>query len=340
MANIKRLDGKTGVSFKITVAKGRDMAGKQIRHYKTWTPERPMTERQMEKEVQRVAFEFEREIELGFQADNRQTFAEYAAYVLELKERAGDKYRTLERYGELMERIIPAIGHIKLVDLRPQHLNAFYKALGEEGVSRRADKAHTVVDLSAMLKKQGLSRAKAAEAAGVAATTITAACQGKRIELPTAQAIARVLGQDVGKLFQVEKESSSLSSKTILEHHRLIRTILSQAEREMLVPYNAAAKATPPKTTAKEVNYFQVEDVIRIREALECEPLKWKVITHLLLITGCRRGEVMGLRWSRVDFANSQIRIDTNLLYSPKRAYTRTPPKQAPSALSNCQPRP
>ena len=163
MANIKRIDGKTGISFKITVTKGRDMAGKQIRHYKTWTPERPMTERQMEKEVQRVAFEFEREIELGFQADNRQTFAEYAKYVLELKERAGDKYRTLERYGELMERIIPAIGHIKLVDLRPQHLNAFYKALGEEGVSRRADKAHTVVDLSAMLKKQGLSRAKAAK---------------------------------------------------------------------------------------------------------------------------------------------------------------------------------
>lgn len=319
MANIKRIEGKTGVSFKITVTKGRDVNGRQIRHYKTWTPARPMTERQMEKEVQRVAFSFERDIELGYQVDNRQTFAEYAQYVLELKERAGDKYRTLERYGELMERVIPAIGHIKLVDLRPQHLNAFYKALGEEGVSRKADKAHAVVDLSAMLKKQGLSRAKAAEAAGVAATTITTACQGKRIELPTAQAIAKVLGQDVGKLFQVEKENSSLSSKTILEHHRLIHTILAQAEREMLVPYNAASKATPPKATAKEVNYFQVEDVIRIREALECEPLKWKVITYLLLITGCRRGEVMGLRWSRVDFGNSQIRVDTNLLYSPKR---------------------
>ena len=259
------------------------------------------------------------DVVLSLVSEMLKAIAEYAKYVLELKERAGDKYRTLERYRELMQRITPAIGHIKLVDLRPQHLNAFYKALGEEGVSRRADKAHTVVDLSAMLKKQGLSRAKAAEAAEVAATTITAACQGKRIELPTAQAIAQVLGQDVGKLFQVEKGNSSLSSKTILEHHRLIRTILAQAEREMLVPYNAASKATPPKATAKEVNYFQVEDVIRIREALECEPLKWKVITHLLLITGCRRGEVMGLRWSRVDFANSQIRIDTNLLYSPKR---------------------
>ena len=27
----------------------------------------------------------------------------------------------------------------------------------------------------------------------------------------------------------------------------------------------------------------------------------------------------MGLRWSRIDFKNSQIKIDTNLLYSPKR---------------------
>ena len=319
MANIKRIDGKTGTSFKITVTKGRDSSGKQIRHYKTWAPDRPMTERQMEKEAQRAAFEFERAIELGYQADNRQTFAEYAGYVMELKQRAGDKRRTLDRYEELLQRILPAIGHIKLSDIRPQHLNAFYKALGEEGASRIEDKAQSIVDLPEKLKERGLSRAKAAEAAGVSASTITAACQGKKVELSTARAIAQALGQDVGKLFRVEKGCSKLSNKTILEHHRLIRTILAQAEREMLVPYNAAAKATPPKATAKEVNYFQLEDVIRIREALEHEPIKWRTITHLLLITGCRRGEIMGLRWSRIDFGNDQIRIDTNLLYSPKR---------------------
>lgn len=319
MANIKRIERKTGVSFKITVTKGRDMKGRQIRHYKTWTPERPMTERQMEKEVQRVAFAFERDIELGYQADNRQSFAEYAQYVLELKERAGDKYRTLERYRELMVRIVPAIGHVKLADLRPQHLNAFYKALGEDGASSRGDRAQARIALPVLLKEQKMSRAKLAEAAGVAATTFTAACQGKKVALSTAQAIAGVLGQDVGKLFNVEKGSGRLSSKTILEYHRLIHTILAQAEREMLVPYNAAAKATPPKAARKEVNYFQADDIIRIREALELEPIKWRMITHLLLITGCRRGEVMGLRWSRVDFKSSQIRIDTNLLYSPKR---------------------
>ena len=319
MANIRKIAGKNGVAYKITVTKGRNQNGKQMRHYMTWTPDRPMTERQMEKAVERAAMDFERSIEQGYQIDNRQTFAQYAEYVLSEKERQGAKYRTLDRYHELLERINQGIGHIKLVDLRPQHLNTFYKNLAEPGVSDRGDKAVSRVDLAAVLKDRHISRAKVAELARVSATTITAACQGKKIARTTADAIARALGADTSDLFLVETDGNRLSSKTILEHHRLIRTILAQAEKEMLVPYNAAAKATPPKAVRQEPNYFQPADIVRIRDALQTEPLKWRTITKLLIITGCRRGEIMGLRWNRVDFQRSTIRIDTNLLYSPKR---------------------
>lgn len=319
MANIKCIEGKNGPSYKITVTKGRDLNGKQIRHYKTWVPERGMTKRQIEKEVQKVAYEFEQELDLGYVADNRQTFAEYAEYVLQQKERGGAKFRTLDRYRELLERINPAIGHLKLVDIRPQHLNAFYANLGEAGISTKGDKAQTRVDLYATMKDEHITRAQLAAESGVSASTITTACQGKKINLGSADAIAKALGVKTKTLFDIYKAEGKLASKTILEHHRLIRTILGQAEKEMLVPYNAAAKATPPKNDQKEVNYFQVDDVVRIREALELEPLKWKVATHLLLITGCRRGEIMGLRWSKVDFENNRLKIDTNLLYSPKR---------------------
>lgn len=319
MANIRKIEGKNGISYKITVTRGRDLEGKQIRHYMTWTPPHKMTERQMQKAVEVAAMEFEKSISLGYQVDNRQTFAEYAAYVLELKEREGAKYRTIERYRELLERINPAIGHIKLPDLRPRHLNDFYKNLGEPGISKQEAHAQAKIDLAALLKEKKLTRAKVAELSGVSATTITTACQKKRIALTTAEAIAKAIGKDVAELFEIEAGQAQLSNKTILEHHRLIHTILTQAEKEMLVQYNAAAKATPPKAAKKEVNYFQPEDIVRIREALEKEPLKWKVATHLLLITGCRRGEIMGLRWDRVDFANSKIKIDTNLLYSAKR---------------------
>ena len=319
MANIRRLEGKNGVSFKITVTQGRDLEGKQIRHYTTWTPPHKMTERQMQKAVELAAMEFEKSVTLGYQIDNRQTFADYAAYVLGLKEREGAKYRTLERYRELMLRINPAIGHIKLPDLRPRHLNDFYKNLAEPGISKQEAHAQAKIDLAALLKEKKLTRAKVAELSGVSATTVTTACQKKRIALTTAETIAKAIGKDVADLFEIEEGKAQLSNKTILEHHRLIHTILTQAEKEMLVQYNAAAKATPPKAAKKEVNYFQPEDIVRIREALETEPLKWRVATHLLLITGCRRGEVMGLRWDRVDFANNKIKIDTNLLYSAKR---------------------
>lgn len=40
------------------------------------------------------------------------------------------------------------------------------------------------------------------------------------------------------------------------------------------------------------------------------------MITHLLIITGCRRGEIMGLKWSKVDWENHRIKIDSNLLYA------------------------
>ena len=319
MANIRKIDGKNGVSYKITVTKGRNRNGKQVRHYMTWTPDHPMTERQMQKAVERAAMDFERSIEQGYQIDNRQTFAEYAEYVLSEKERQGMKYRTLDRYRELLERINQGIGHIKLADLRPQHLNTLYKNLAEPGVSDRGDRAVARVDLAAVMRDKHLSRAKVAELADISATTVTTASQGKKIARSTAEAIARALEADIADLFLIETGGSRLAPKTILEHHRLIRTILAQAEKEMLVPYNAAAKATPPKTVRQEPDYFQPADIVRIREALQSEPLKWRTITELLIITGCRRGEIMGLRWNRVDFQQRTIRIDTNLLYSPKR---------------------
>ena len=51
MATIK----KRGNSYSIRVSCGYDMQGKQIIHSMTWKPEKSMTLKQMEKEVQKQA---------------------------------------------------------------------------------------------------------------------------------------------------------------------------------------------------------------------------------------------------------------------------------------------
>ena len=149
MATIEKQVGKNGTAYRITVYAGFDTQGKRIRHRMTWKPSPGMTPKQTEKAVQRAAADFERSIEQGFALDNRQTFAEYADYVLDLKQRTGTKLRTIERYKDMMARINQAIGHIKLADLRPQHLNSFYKNLAEPGIRIGGGSATARIDMVA-----------------------------------------------------------------------------------------------------------------------------------------------------------------------------------------------
>lgn len=319
MATIRKNDGKTGVTYKITVTHGTDITGKQVRSYRTWKPEPGMTARQIEKAVQKAAMDFEREIELGFEADNRQTVSEFCRYVIETKERAGLKHRTTESYKALLPRIDQALGHLKLTELRPLHLNSFYTELGKPGVRNSGSNAISKKDLGAILKARKLSRAALARTANISPTTVTTACRGQRIRLDRAEQICAALNVKLADLFTVERDENVLAPKTILEYHRFLHTVLEQAEREMIVPYNAASKATPPKLPAREPNYFQPEQIVAILDALESEPVKWRAITHLLIVTGCRRGEIMGLKWDKLDLTGRKVRIDSTLLYTPAR---------------------
>ncbi len=319
MANIQERRDKSGklISYSIRVHRGRGADGKQLKPWTaTFEVSPTWTEKSARKKAEAFAATFEKECKEGITSDSRLKFREYCDYAIDLKEKRGAKHSTIVRYRELTARIYPAIGHIKLKDLRADHLNDLYTALGEPGSGKEAVWATVKIDLPATLKERKLTRAALAEASGVPLRTVYAAAKGERIREEAAQAIAKALGVDCGKLCTIERETATLSTKTVLEHHRLISTVLEQAVKEGLVPFNVAGKATLPKAERKEVNYFQPEQVAAIREALEEEPLKWRALVHVLLITGARRGEVLGLKWDKVDFTGNRLHICNSVLYA------------------------
>jgi len=124
-----------------------------------------------------------------------------------------------------------------------------------------------------------------------------------------------------------KNNSKLLSPKTVLEHHRLISTVLEQAVKEGIIPFNLAHRAEPPKVTKTDVNYFQPEQIIAIQEASLKEPINRRVLIHMLLITGARRGELLGLKWENVDFKNNQIFIGNSILYAPDIGVYESTPK-------------
>lgn len=135
MANVQPRKNKLGeiISYSIRVHKGRDTNGKQLKPFCiTWAVPEGLSLKKIQTELQKQVILFEKHCKEGIVADNKQTFEKYALYVISLKERTGIKHRTIVRYNELLQRINPAIGHIKLSDLRPQHLNAFYEQLSQD----------------------------------------------------------------------------------------------------------------------------------------------------------------------------------------------------------------
>ena len=93
MANIQPRKNKEGkiISYSIRVHKGRDANGKQLKPYtKTWTVPTGMSEKKIQSELNKVVVLFEKQCKEGLIADNKQTFEQYANYVIDLKERSGN----------------------------------------------------------------------------------------------------------------------------------------------------------------------------------------------------------------------------------------------------------
>lgn len=327
MASIQERRNKDGklISYSIRVHRGRGADGKQLKPWTaTFEVSPTWTEKSARKKAETFASVFEKTCREGVTSDSRQKFAAYCDYVIELKASRGIKHSTIVRYKELTTRIYSAIGHIKLKDLRADHLNSLYTQLAQPGAGNGNSWAISKVDLPALLKEKHLTRSELSKDARLPLRAVYAAVKGERVSREAAEAISAALGFNA---FKMEESARTLSAKTILEHHRLISTVLEQAVKEGFIPFNVALRATLPKVEHKEVNYFQLEQVAAIRDALEAEPIKWRMLTHMLLITGARRGEILGLKWDKVDFTNNQVYICNSVLYSSDIGIYESTPK-------------
>ncbi|MFR7462861.1 MAG: tyrosine-type recombinase/integrase [Clostridia bacterium] len=112
-----------------------------------------------------------------------------------------------------------------------------------------------------------------------------------------------------------------LSPKTILEHHRLISAMLQNAVYWQLLPSNPARRVKPPKTKKPKMEFFNDDECkVLIQSLMELtgSNLKYKAAILLDIFSGVRRGELIGLEWSDVDFKNETININKSTQYLPE----------------------
>lgn len=139
MANIQKRTSKNGqVSYRIKVSKGYDYDGKQIIKSMTWTPEKGMTERQAEKEVQRQAVLFEEKCKNDFTPERSVKFKDLAEEWLNLIEVTKEqKLGSIERLKCCKERTYKAIGNIPVDKITYRQIQQFILTLSKNGVNQR-----------------------------------------------------------------------------------------------------------------------------------------------------------------------------------------------------------
>ena len=122
-----------------------------------------------------------------------------------------------------------------------------------------------------------------------------------------------------------ERTGKPLAPKTIRHNLSLISDVFAYAVKMGVVSENPCSKVTIPKGEVKEKQIYTPAEVERFLTLLNGEPLKYKTFFNLMIYSGFRRGEMLGLEWKDVDFENNIISVRRTSNYTAaKGVYTDT----------------
>lgn len=128
-----------------------------------------------------------------------------------------------------------------------------------------------------------------------------------------------------------KRTSEPLAPKTINEHHVLISSMLTKAVYWQLLHENPAKRVQPPakrrKPKMKCYNDEQSKVLIQEVSKLEGNEIKFKTAILLDIFSGLRRGELLALEWSDVDFDAYTIDVNKSSQYLPDRGTFDKDPK-------------
>ena len=312
MANIEKRPNNT---YRIVVSVGYNNKGQKIRKYLTITldPNKFKTENQIDKELNRLATLFEEEVKNGTYLDGSKTT--FAAFTEKwLTEYAEKKLTpgTLKPYKyRLNERILPAIGHIKLGKLKPHHIVEFLNNLGEDGI--RHDGRYTPTEpLVNFLEKY--TTQQLVDISEISFKTIQRIKQGESTTKGTAEKLCASIDKDIKKMFTY-KNDKKLSDKTIRSHHGIISSILSTAVKWNVIHSNPAERVDLGKLKKYKPDYYDDEQVAAMFVALENEPLRYKTMVYFSIDTGLRSSEVMGICWQNIDLDKGIVTVNQQRQY-------------------------
>lgn len=285
MASIR----KRGDSYTITVSCGRDITGKQIRETTTFKPPPGLTPKREQKAVEDFARDFEAKVKNGLVMDGRK---------ISLKEFTDSWFLdyapqqlqagTLEKYRQEMDKVLPTLGHLKLTELRPPVLNSFFVGMAKDGARRDG-------------KAGGYSKGSITKTRNVFSSILRTAVEWEVL--------------DRNPLDKVRIQADDAAEKLKFFTPDQAALFLNYIEK----PYTVTTKGH--ERTDDTGRGYTVGDYQRTKEV----PEQLRVPFNLAIYAGLRKGELLALEWSDIDFDSNTVSVSKAVSVVAGQQITKAP---------------
>lgn len=139
--------------------------------------------------------------------------------------------------------------------------------------------------------------------------------------------IGEIKSQDVQNFYD---SCNMLSHSTVRQMKVVLHQIFESAKEDQYIeinPTESTRHILPAKASERSaLSQAEIQDVIRQLPRLREQD---SLLMHLLIYTGERRGEVLGLRWEDIDFDNNVINISRQIIHLSNHPYECEPKSKA-----------
>lgn len=114
---------------------------------------------------------------------------------------------------------------------------------------------------------------------------------------------------------RLDGREGGIAASTVKRYTTVLRSIVTMAYKLEYIEddIGRSRRIEFPKEETKEVEAFTLEEVGDILKALESEPWHIRAVIEVALFTGCRRGEIVGLKWADIDFENQRLSVKRSI---------------------------
>ena len=133
-----------------------------------------------------------------------------------------------------------------------------------------------------------------------------------------------------GEGIRFDGRKGKISNESAMYCFRVLSSMLNDAVQWQIISINPCKKVRPPRVERHKFVTFDENSIRLMLNALNNEPLKYRVVVLLEIDSGLRLGELMGLKWSDVDFENFTLSVTkSNQALSGKGIFTKSPKNQS-----------